>query len=110
MRLIVIVGALAAFAGLSACGGDEEVVRSPSPTPSMSTTPGEIAVSWSEAKQMLRDCKVKAVMQAHSLEVWLTMEDESRVTTVEPAIDDVLNLAFDAQRKCGGQPEQIATE
>jgi hypothetical protein len=108
MRLIPYTACAAVLLAFSACGDDEEVV--PSSTESTSATPGEIAVSWDEARQMLRDCEVKAVMQAHSLEVWLTLEDGTRVKAVEPAIDDVLDLAFDAQQKCGGQPEQIATE
>jgi len=110
MRLIAFTACAAVLLALAACGESEEVALTGSPTPPTSATPGETEATWDEAKQLLRDCRVTVVMQAHSLDVWLTLDDGTRAHTREPGIDDVIGLAFDAQQRCDGQPEQIATE
>jgi hypothetical protein len=50
-------------------------------------------------------CQVTSAMQAHSLQVWLDLEDGSSVTTVEPAIDDIFDVVQDAS---AGGCDQIA--
>lgn len=110
MKLYVVAGTVAVLLGLAGCGDTDEVAPTDSATPTPSVTPGESEVLWGQAKQLLRDCRVTVVMQTHSLEVWLTLDDGTRARTKEPGIDDVLDLAFDAQQRCGGQPGVIATE
>jgi hypothetical protein len=110
MRLIAVTACAVALLAFSACGDGDEVAPTDSATPTTSATPGETEVSWGQAKQLLRDCRVTAVGQAHSLDVWLTLEDGTRAHAKEPGIDDVIGLAFEAQGQCGGQPEQIVTE
>jgi hypothetical protein len=110
MKLYAVAGAVAVLLSLAGCGDANEVAPTDSAAPTPSVTPGETEVSWGQAKRLLRDCRVTLVSQAHSLEVLLILDDGTRARTKEPGIDDVLDLAFDAQQKCGGQPEQIATE
>ncbi len=110
MRVFVVLGALAVLGTLAGCGDGDEGLPTDSLTPSVSATPGEIEVSWEEAQQLLRECKVTLVSQAHSLDVLMVLDDGTRVHTTEPGIDDVIRLGFDAKEKCGGQPEQIVTE
>ena len=110
MKLYAVAGVVAVLLALAGCGDTDEVAPTDSATPTPSVTPGESQVSWGQAKQLLRDCRVTAVMQAHSLDVYLTLDDGTRAHAKEPKIDDVIDLAFDAQQRCGGQPEQIATE
>jgi hypothetical protein len=110
MRLIAVTVFVVILFASAACGDGDDVAPTDSVTPTTSAIPGETEVSWGQAKQLLRDCRVTAVMQAHSLDVWLTLEDGTRAHAKEPGIDDVLGLASDAQQRCGGQPEQIATE
>lgn len=62
------------------------------------------SISWSEAKQMILDDKVKQVEQAHSLQVSLTLADGSRHTTIEPQIDDVIRVI----KECGERCKNIA--
>jgi hypothetical protein len=57
-------------------------------------------LSWSEAKQMILDGKVKQVMQAHSLQVTLTLNDGSICTTIEPQIDEVMRVVKECGARC----------
>ena len=49
--------------------------------------PGE--VDWATAIEILNTGQVTEVMQSHTLEVTLTLEDGSQIKTVEPSIDDI---------------------
>jgi hypothetical protein len=73
-------------------------------------TPAKVpaSLSWSEARQLILDGKVKQVMQAHSLQVTLTLGDGSTRTTVEPQIDEVIRVIKDCGDRC--KSIAIATE
>jgi hypothetical protein len=62
----------------------------------LSETPGQpveqTTVGWEEAVQLLRSGEVKQVVQAHSLQVMLTLADGRQVVTTEPAIDEVFRV------------------
>jgi hypothetical protein len=107
-RLAILIG-FVLLAVIAGCG-DEETTPRNSPTITASATPKEIEVIWDDAVRLLQDCRVRQVSQAHSLEVWLFLDDGTKAVTVEPEIDLVIHLGFDAQEKCGGQPKQIVTE
>jgi hypothetical protein len=61
-------------------------------------------VDWATALQILNTGKVEMVVQAHSLDVTLTMKDGTNIHTVEPQIDAI----FDEIENCGRPCSQIA--
>ena len=67
-------------------------------------TPYPEQVEWETAVEILNSGDVEMVVQAHSLEVTLTMKDGSEIHTVEPAIDAI----FTEIEKCGQPCSQIA--
>lgn len=67
-------------------------------------TPYPGQVDWETAVEILNSGEVEMVVQAHSLDVTLTMKDGSEVHTVEPAIDAI----FAEIEKCGDPCSQIA--
>jgi len=66
------------------------------------------SISWAQAVDLLYRGDVTAVMQAHSLDVWLTLTNAATVKTVEPYIDAI----FDEVQRCGARCANImlATE
>lgn len=71
-------------------------------------TPYPSEVDWETAVDILNTGDVEMVMQAHSLDVYLTMKDGSQIHTVEPHIDAI----FSEIQRCGQPCSQIiqATE
>ena len=71
-------------------------------------TPYPAEVDWESAVEILNTGDVDMVMQAHSLDVTLTMKDGSLIDTVEPQIDAI----FFEIENCGEPCSQIvqATE
>jgi hypothetical protein len=67
-------------------------------------TPYPSDVDWATAVRILNTGEVETVVQAHSLDVILTMKDGSNIHTVEPQIDAI----FDEIEKCGRLCSQIA--
>jgi hypothetical protein len=118
MRILVAV-ILAPFllAGLSACGDDaDEAIPtdepSTSPTPTLSSPPSGTAgtedITWDEAVELLEDCRITGVMQAHSRDIWITLDDGTERHAVEPGIDDVFGVIEGLEPGCA--PKSIATE
>ena len=74
----------------------------PTPTP---TLPYKIddkdTITWEEAQDLIKNCKVKAAMQSHQLNVFLTLEDGRRLNTVEPKIDQIFTELRLVDDKCG---------
>ena len=112
MRSALALSLLGSMLLLMACGDPGSApALSPTaravPTPGSSPTPATI--SWDEAERLIRDCRVAFVMQAHSLDVWLDLDDGSRVKAVEPRIDVVFDVVSDAVES--GCPQiPLATE
>lgn len=71
-------------------------------------TPYPAEVDWETAVEILNSGDVEMVVQLHSLDVTLTMEDGSEIHTVEPQIDEI----FHEIEQCGEPCSQIvlATE
>jgi hypothetical protein len=63
-------------------------------------TPYPAEVDWETAVKILNTGDVKVVMQAHSLDVYLTMKDGSEIKTVEPQIDDIFREIEACGRPC----------
>ena len=65
-------------------------------------------VEWDAAVKILNQGGVEQVVQLHSLEVTLILEDGCEIKTVEPVIDDI----FQEVEKCGSPCEGmiLATE
>lgn len=57
----------------------------------------ESDISWDEAREIVFSGKVEQVVQLHSRQVTLYLEDGRRLVTVEPVIDAV----FDVVEECG---------
>jgi hypothetical protein len=60
------------------------------------------SISWEAARQLILNGEVEMVFQAHSLEVWLTLEDGRRVVTTEPSIDEVFTVVEECGDPCAG--------
>jgi inhibitor of cysteine peptidase len=75
----------------------------------LSEEPAEVSrIEWDEARELILSGQVEQVVQLHSLEVRLRLEDGREVVTIEPHIDDV----FDVVDECGEPCDDviIATE
>jgi len=69
---------------------DDHLVLPPPAKPDANTIP------WEQAKQLIRSCKVRHMMQPHSGQVEITLTDGRHVNTIEPNIDDVLEIEGDS--------------
>jgi len=69
---------------------------------------GSVFISWPQARIIIENCQATQVMQTHALDVYITLDDERRVRTVEPNIDEVFNVLNSVQDSCPQIP--IATE
>ncbi|HOI59801.1 MAG TPA: hypothetical protein PKU93_00590 [Candidatus Pacearchaeota archaeon] len=58
-------------------------------------------LEWEEAEKLINNCKVKKIFQGHNRLVTLFLEDGSQLSTIEPKIDMVINLAESLKTKCG---------
>ncbi len=65
-------------------------------------------ISWQQAVDLVKACRVKVVMQAHSLKVDLTLKSGQQALTNAPAIDEIFRVVDLAAPKCG--PITIGTE
>jgi hypothetical protein len=77
-----------------------ETVRQTQSTNPPNSIPSSL--SWSEAKQLILDGKVKQVTQTHSLLVTLAFMDGSTRTTIEPQIDEVITVIKECGDRCKG--------
>jgi len=66
------------------------------------------AISWTEARALLRHCDVTAVEQTHSRLVTLTLRSGARRYAREPRIDDLFREINRLPARC--RPATIATE
>jgi hypothetical protein len=53
------------------------------------------------AEELINSCKVKRMFQGHNRLVNLFLEDGTKLNTIEPKIDMIINLAENLQVKCG---------
>lgn len=81
-------------------GADEDALEGDN----VGTEAEETRVSWEEAQDLILSGQVVSVAQAHSLEVWMQLEDGTTVITTEPGIDDV----FAVIEECGTPCSNIA--
>lgn len=63
--------------------------------------PAHIDLQWEEAEELINSCKVKKMFQGHNRLVNLFLEDGTKLNTIEPKIDMIINLAENLQVKCG---------
>lgn len=76
--------------------------------PVIAPGPGIIYMPWAQAVAALKSCMVSMVVQAHSLNVELTLKDGKKYTAVEPTIDEVFRVLDTVRDRCGDI--SIATE
>lgn len=73
--------------------------------------PGSVeteTVSWEEARSIILNGEVAQVFQLHSLEVKLTLKNGNKLSTTEPAIDDIFKVIEECGEKCADI--SVATE
>jgi flagellar biosynthesis/type III secretory pathway chaperone len=56
---------------------------------------------WEQIKNAILNCEVDEVMQAHSQYVSANLKNGRKLEGFEPNIDDIIDLALEAQDKCG---------
>ncbi len=61
--------------------------------------PGEM--EWQAIKQAIANCEVEKVWQAHDRRVEAKLKNGEELTTVEPELDDIIDLAIAAEPECG---------
>jgi hypothetical protein len=61
--------------------------------------PGEI--EWLAIKQAIANCEVESVWQTHDRRVVAKLKNGEELTSVEPELDDIINIARAAEEKCG---------
>ena len=62
--------------------------------------PASTEVSWSEAEKLILSGEVWQVAQLHSLAVTLYLNDGREIVTIEPGIDNVLQVIDDCGAPC----------
>ena len=65
-------------------------------------------IMWEEAVALLQACTVTGVMQSHSLDIWITLDDGTERHTLEPAIDDIFAAIDELEPGC--RLTSLATE
>jgi cbb3-type cytochrome oxidase subunit 3 len=58
-------------------------------------------LNWKLIKEAINNCEVKEVFQAHSREVSVRLKNGIKLTSVEPNIDDIIDLVVAVEPKCG---------
>ncbi|HSH31563.1 MAG TPA: hypothetical protein VK963_02740 [Candidatus Saccharimonadales bacterium] len=107
----VVVALLAVIVGTALAVSSK---TNPSPSqndPDPSATSDSVqptAITWPEAVELIRSCRVKSVSQTHDRQVGLTLNDGTGRNTTEPELDQVVQLAQAVMSKCG--PITIVTE
>jgi len=57
--------------------------------------------TWEKIKQAINNCEVESTFQSHSLDVSAKLKNGTKLNAVEPKIDDIINIAVQAEGKCG---------
>ncbi len=58
-------------------------------------------IAWEVIKSAFNNCEVEKAFQAHSREVKIELKNGQKINSVEPEIDDIMDLASGVQEKCG---------
>ena len=58
-------------------------------------------IAWESVKQAIKECEVKQVFQAHSRKVTAELKNKEKLSATEPVIDDIIDIAVSAEKKCG---------
>lgn len=58
-------------------------------------------IAWEGAKKLIQNCNVKSVMQSHNLDISIELKNGTNLKSVEPKIDDIINISVDSQSNCG---------
>lgn len=56
---------------------------------------------WLKISQAVSDCQVVSVMQTHRRIVTVDLKDGRQLEAIEPELDDIMQLALAAEKKCG---------
>ncbi len=63
-------------------------------------TDGE-EITWEKAVELINECRTGKVWQTHARVVTLVLSGNVKVKTIEPKLDDLMDIAASAQDKCG---------
>ncbi|TFG35497.1 MAG: hypothetical protein E4H47_01355 [Parcubacteria group bacterium] len=70
--------------------------------------PAYISLSWDEAEAMINNCEVEKLGQRHNRLIALYLKDGRQFSSIEPILDQIVDLADSLEGKCG--KIQIMTE
>ncbi|MBW3538132.1 hypothetical protein KY386_01405 [Candidatus Parcubacteria bacterium] len=101
--LAVVVGAILAVSSKTGSPPNQNDPAPAAPQSSQSAT-----ITGTEAVELIRNCRVKSVVQSHSRQVGLTLDDGSGRRVVEPELDQVMAAVQASENRCG--PIMIVTE
>lgn len=105
IAIISILGLLAAacalYYGLKA--NSREAERGGGPAIGTETKGTVIAVAspWETIVKAIQNCEAMEVFQAHNLSVTAKLQDGRELSAVEPEIDAIMDIAAEAESKCG---------
>jgi len=57
--------------------------------------------TWEQIKQAINNCEVESTFQSHALDVSAKLKNGTMLNAVEPKIDEIINIAAEAEGKCG---------
>ncbi len=57
--------------------------------------------TWEQIKTAIANCEVETTFQSHSLDVSAKLKNGTKLNAVEPKIDEIINLAVQAETNCG---------
>ncbi|MDD3170346.1 MAG: hypothetical protein PHW71_01000 [Candidatus Pacebacteria bacterium] len=80
------------------CSDGSYVGRVP-PECDFASCPGE--TEWSVIKQAITSCEVESVWQTHDRRVGAKLKNGEELVSVEPELDDIIDLAIAAEPQCG---------
>lgn len=58
-------------------------------------------IVWEEAVGLISECHTGKVWQTHARQVTLVLSGNVQVKTIEPKLDDIMDIVATAQEKCG---------
>lgn len=58
-------------------------------------------ITWAEAVKLMSGCRAETVWQTHARQVIIIIDGNIRLKTIEPKLDDIIDITESAQEKCG---------
>ncbi len=69
---------------------------------------GRVYIPWMQARNMMAQCQISKVMQAHTLDIKMITKDNQTLYALEPVLDEVFKTLQEYEPTCG--PVILGTE